>query len=166
MSSQRIIQWKTIRIECGFKLLYVAEIWSAFLILFDFLKNTVCIPCPINKFWRWGIIAPVDPSSYSLNPWPFSDPHSIPWLFTYHLDCPIHTWGSILTDNINWRAGGLEGRVSKWKRYIFSRLTGWTEDRRAGRRAAEKDGPACRKGQPSGPPFSASMLNVQPAGPP
>jgi len=27
----------------------VAEIWSALLILFDLLKNTVCIPCPINK---------------------------------------------------------------------------------------------------------------------
>ena len=26
----------------------VAEIWSALLILFDMLKNAVCIPCPIN----------------------------------------------------------------------------------------------------------------------
>ena len=27
----------------------VAEIWSALLILFDSLKNAVCIPCPINN---------------------------------------------------------------------------------------------------------------------
>jgi len=27
-----------------------------------------------------GFIAPVDPSSYSLTPWPFNDPHSIPWM--------------------------------------------------------------------------------------
>jgi len=27
----------------------VAEIWSALLILFDLLKNAVCIPCPINS---------------------------------------------------------------------------------------------------------------------
>jgi len=28
---------------------YIAEIWSALLILFDLLKNAVCIPCPINN---------------------------------------------------------------------------------------------------------------------
>jgi len=27
----------------------VCEIWSALLILFDLLKNAVCILCPINK---------------------------------------------------------------------------------------------------------------------
>ena len=27
----------------------VAEIWSALLILFDLLKNAVCIPCLINN---------------------------------------------------------------------------------------------------------------------
>jgi len=27
-----------------------AEIWSALLILFDLLKNAVCIPCPIKRF--------------------------------------------------------------------------------------------------------------------
>ena len=26
-----------------------AEIWSTLLILFDLLKNAVCIPCPINN---------------------------------------------------------------------------------------------------------------------
>jgi len=26
-----------------------AEIWSALLILFDLLKNAVCIPCPIDN---------------------------------------------------------------------------------------------------------------------
>jgi len=40
-----------------------------------------------------------------------------------------------------------------------------TEDRRAGRRAAEKGGAGCRKGQLSGPPFSAAQLTVQPTGP-
>jgi len=43
---------------------------------------------------------------------------------------------------------------------------GCTEDRRAGRRAAEKGGTGCRKGQLSGLPFSAVQLNVQLAGPP
>jgi len=27
----------------------VAEIWSALVILFDLLKNAVCIPCTINN---------------------------------------------------------------------------------------------------------------------
>jgi len=46
------------------------------------------------------------------------------------------------------------------------------DDRRAGRRAAQKSGPAqrvvakdglaCRKGQPSNLPFSAAQFNVQP----
>jgi len=27
----------------------VAEMWSFLLILFDLLKNAVCIPCPINN---------------------------------------------------------------------------------------------------------------------
>jgi len=29
--------------------IFLAEIWSALLILFDLLKNAVCIPCPINN---------------------------------------------------------------------------------------------------------------------
>jgi len=36
--------------------------------------------------------------------------------------------------------------------------------KKAVRRAAENGGASCRKGQPSGPPFSAAQLNVQPAG--
>jgi len=35
---------------------------------------------------------------------------------------------------------------------------------KAVRRAAEKGGAGCRKGQPSGLFFSATQLNVQPAG--
>ena len=35
--------------ECTFKLLTVAEIRSALLILFGLLKNVICIPCPINN---------------------------------------------------------------------------------------------------------------------
>jgi len=62
------------------------------IILFDLLKNAVCIPCPINN---WGFISPVHPSSYSLTPWPFSDPHSTPWLFIDPLDGPNDPWGSI-----------------------------------------------------------------------
>jgi len=41
-----------------------------------------------------GFIAPVDPSSYSLTPWPFIDPHSTPWLFIDTLDGPTDPWGS------------------------------------------------------------------------
>ena len=41
--------------------------------------------------------APVDPSSYSLIPWVFSDPHSTPWLFIDPLDGPTGSWGSIST---------------------------------------------------------------------
>ena len=32
----------------------IAEIWSALLILFDLLKNIICIPCPINTL-RAGV---------------------------------------------------------------------------------------------------------------
>ena len=46
----------------------VPEIWSVLLIVFDLLKNTVCIPCQINNNWIGGSIAPVDSSSYSLKP--------------------------------------------------------------------------------------------------
>jgi len=53
-----------------------------------------------------------------------------------------------------WRAGGLIGGPA-----------GCTDDRRAGRRAAEKGGVGCRKGQPSGPTFSEDQLTVQPASP-
>ena len=79
-------------------------------------------------------------------------------------------------DNTNWRAGGLEGRVSKWKTWIVGRLHR-RQDRRASQRAVQKGSAAgCRKGQPSGPPFSAArrpplMCNppaipvVQPASP-
>jgi len=42
------------------------------------------------------------------------------------------------TDNTNWRAGGLEDRVSKWKTWTFGGLAGCTEDRRAGWWAAQK----------------------------
>jgi len=43
---------------------------------------------------------------------------------------------------------------------------GCTENTRASQQAAEKGGASYKKGQPSGPPFSAAQLNVQPAGPP
>ena len=69
-------------------------------------------------------------------------------------------------DNTKSRAGGLEGHVSKWKKWIFDRLAGCTEDRRAGRRAAEKSGAGSRKEQLSGLPFSAAKFHVQPASPP
>jgi len=64
-------------------------------------------------------------------------------------------------DNTHWRAV-----FPNEKR---ERLAGCTEDRRAGRRAAqkvrraaEKGGMGCRKRQPSGPPFYAAQLTVQP----
>jgi len=76
-------------------------------------------------------------------------------------------------DNTNWRTGGpgqvggllcfqmtnvnfrqaaqkTEGRASR----LHKRMVWWD---------AKKDGAGCRKGQPSGPPFSAAQLNVQPA---
>ena len=74
----------------------------------------------------------------------------------------------LLLDNTNWGAGGLEGHVSKWKTRIFDRLHRRQKgglQKRAVRWAAEKDGAACRKGQPSGPSFSATRLNVQPNSP-
>ena len=74
----------------------------------------------------------------------------------------------LLLDNNNWRAGRLEGHVSKWKTWIFDRLHRRQKgglQKRAVRWAAEKDGAACRKGQPSGPSFSATRLNVQPTSP-
>jgi len=36
--------------------------------------------------------------------------------------------------------------------------------KKAFQRVAEKGGTGCRKGQPSGPPFSVGQLNVQPTG--
>ena len=64
----------------------VAEIWSALLILFDLLKNAVCIPCPIkNNFefeaslfqqipavvhWPPGhSVTPIRPLDYLSTPW-------------------------------------------------------------------------------------------------
>ena len=82
-------------------------------------------------------------------------------------------WGAgwdIRGDNTNWGtwgrgAGGLEGRVSKWKTWTVGGLAGCTEDRRAGRRAAQKGGAAgCGKGRSSlmcSPPVP---VNVQPTG--
>jgi len=52
--------------------------------------------------------------------------------------------------NFWWAAQKTEGRTIK----------------KSVRRAAEKGGAGCRKGQPSGLPFSAAKLNAQPAGPP
>jgi len=82
-------------------------------------------------------------------------------------------------DNTNWRgggSGGLEGHVSKLKTWTVSGLAGCTEDKIEGRAgglhkkamrwAAKKGGAGCRKGQPSGPPFSATQFYVQPAGSP
>jgi len=40
---------------------------------------------------------PVDPSSYSLTPWPFSGPHSTQWLFIDPLGGQIDPWGLIST---------------------------------------------------------------------
>jgi len=77
-----------------------------------------------------------------------------------------------LWDNTNWKAGGLEGCASKWKRWIFGGLLHTRQKggpagctKKAVRRAAEKSGADCRKGQPSGPSFSAAQLNVQPTRP-
>jgi len=44
---------------------------------------------------NWRLQCSIIPSSYSLTPWLFSDPHSTPWLFIDPLDCPIEPWGSI-----------------------------------------------------------------------
>ena len=33
----------------------VAEIWLTLLILFDLLKNAVCIPCPINNNFELNV---------------------------------------------------------------------------------------------------------------
>jgi len=52
-------------------------------------------------------MSPVDPSSYSLNPWPFSDSHSTPRLFIDPLDGPIDPWVSIWT---TFRTTGLRDR--------------------------------------------------------
>ena len=42
-------------------------------------------------------MSPVDPNSYSLTPWPFSDSDSTPWLFIDPLHGRIDPWGSIST---------------------------------------------------------------------
>ena len=89
-------------------------------------------------------------------------------------------------DNTNWRAGGpggLEGRVSKWKRWIFGGLAGCcTQDRGAGRRDAQirrsiglrkRAGRTAEKGSPPAHPFPQpslmfsppDCLNVQPTCP-
>ena len=57
-------------------------------------------------------------------------------------------------EKVNFRpAGGL----------LHTRQKGWSAGctKKAVRRAAEKGGTGCRKGQPSGPSFSAAQLNVQ-----
>jgi len=62
-------------------------------------------------------------------------------------------------DNTNWRA------VFSNEKHEFS--AGCTEDKRAGRRAAQKGRlhkkAVCNKGHPSSLPVSAAQLNVQPA---
>jgi len=62
----------------------------------------------------------------------------------------------------------LEGRAGWWALFPNEKhefLVGCTEDRRAVQQAAQMGSPAgCRKDQPSGPPYSAAKLNVQPAG--
>jgi len=59
----------------------VAEIWSALLILFDSLKNAVCIPCPINNNLNWRLHCSSRPQQLFIDPltiqWPPFDPVTI-----------------------------------------------------------------------------------------
>jgi len=73
-------------------------------------------------------------------------------------------------DNTNWRAGRAGGPCFQMEKVNFRRAGGLLHTRQKGRlhkkavrRAAEKGGADCRKGQPSGPSFSAAQLNVQTA---
>ena len=57
------------------------EIWSALLILFDLLKNAVCIPCPINNDFDWRVHCCSRPQQLFIDPlaiqWPPFDPVTI-----------------------------------------------------------------------------------------
>jgi len=75
-------------------------------------------------------------------------------------------------DNTNWRAGGLCFRM---KNVNFRRAGGLHRRQTGGpvgctkRRSSglwKRAVPAAKKGQPSGPPFSAAQSNVHPVGPP
>jgi len=65
-----------------------------------------------------------------------------------------------ILDNTNWRPSGLEGRVSNEKREL---LVGCTEDRRAGRRAAQKGGPAGYRKRRNGLQKRAALPFSQPS---
>jgi len=73
-------------------------------------------------------------------------------------------------DNTNWRAGRAGGPCFQMKNVNFRRAALKTEGQAGGlhkkavRQVVEKGGACCRKGQPSGPPFSIGQLNVQPTG--
>jgi len=62
--------------------------------------------------------------------------------------------------NFQW-AGELHSRLARQK----GEPAGAEQLKRVVRQAAEKDGSACRKGQPPGLPFSTACLNVQLTGP-
>ena len=91
-SSRWLFYKKTIRIECTFELLQLRFEQPSQLCL-------ICWKAPFAFLARLTLIlvgdfiALVDPSSYSLAPWPFSDPHSTPWLFIDPLDGPIDSLG-------------------------------------------------------------------------
>jgi len=64
----------------------VAEIWLALLILFDLLKNAVCIPCPINNNFELEAHCCSRPQQLLIDTlaiqWPPFDPMTIstPWM--------------------------------------------------------------------------------------
>ena len=68
---------------------------------------------------------------------------SVDWKDTNRASPLARVWPLPVTSQcrsgFNWRAGGLEDRVSKWKTWTFGRLH---KDRRAGRGASQKGGPA------------------------
>jgi len=69
--------------------------WSALLILFDLLKNAVCIPCLINSSLRLHCSS--RPQQLFIDSLVIQWPHLTLWLFIDPLDGPIDPWGSIST---------------------------------------------------------------------
>jgi len=84
----------------------VAEIWSALLILFDMLKNAVCIPCLINDNFESEACSS-RPQQLFIDPlaiqWPPIDPVTIyrplgqsNWLLGVDIDHFENYWASVL----------------------------------------------------------------------